>query len=210
MTISARSVPHFYLFADIDVTDAQALRATLGGDPPVSLTDFVVAAVARSLRRHERLNAHVGARGIILKAGCHVGLAVAVDDGVLVPSLIDADRRSLEQLAELRRQAITSARDGVVAPKPSPTFTVTSLAGYGVERFLPIINPPECAILAVGRSGERVVARDGNVVVREQLTLCLACDHRAVDGAGAAGFLQTLTGSLEAPAGLVQAEVGGS
>lgn len=210
MTLSARTVPHFYLFGDIDVTDAQTLRATLGGDPPVSLADFVLAAVARSLRQHERLNAHVGARGIVLKAGCHVGLAVAVDEGVLVPALVDADRHDLTDLAGLRRQVIAAARDGVVAPKPSPTFTVTSLAGYGVERFLPIINPPECAILAVGRSGERVVARDGAAVVRELMTVCLACDHRAVDGAVAAGFLQTLTEWFQDPARLVRVEVGGS
>ena len=148
--------------------------------------------------------------GIVLKAGCHVGLAVAVDEGVLVPALVDADRHGLTELADLRRQAIASARDGVVATKPSPTFTVTSLAGYGVERFLPIINPPECAILAVGRSGERVIARDGAAVVRQLMTVCLACDHRAIDGAGAAEFLQTLTGWLENPTRLVQVEVGGS
>jgi pyruvate dehydrogenase E2 component (dihydrolipoamide acetyltransferase) len=203
MSLSARSVPHFYLFIDVDVTDAQQLRTKLGADPALSLTDLIVAATARSLRQHERLNAHVGEREIVLKAGCHIGLAVAVDGGILVPALADADRHSLPELAALRHQAIDAARAGVVAQKPSPTFTITSLAGYGVERFLPIINPPECAILAVGRSGERVIAVAGAAVVREQMTLCLACDHRAVDGAGAAAFLQSLKGWLEEPARLI-------
>jgi pyruvate dehydrogenase E2 component (dihydrolipoamide acetyltransferase) len=202
MAISARSVPHFYLFADIDVTDAQALRATLG-EPTISLTDFVIAAVTRSLRAHERLNAHVGTGSTVLKAGCHIGFAVAVDEGVLVPALTDADRLGLAELAVRRRQVTSAARSGVVTPGSTPTFTITSLASYGVERFLPLINPPECAILAVGRSSERVIARDGATVVREQMTLCLACDHRAVDGAGAAAFLQTLTAWLEEPARLV-------
>ncbi len=203
MSLSARSVPHFYLFIDVDVTDAQQLRTKLGADPALSLTDLIVAATARSLRQHERLNAHVGEREIVLKAGCHIGLAVAVDGGILVPALADADRHSLPELAALRHQAIDAARAGVVAQKPSPTFTITSLAGYGVERFLPIINPPECAILAVGHSGERVIAVAGAAVVREQMTLCLACDHRAVDGAGAAAFLQSLKGWLEEPARLI-------
>jgi len=202
MTLSARNVPHFYLFADIDVTSAQALRTDLG-EPAISLTDFVVAAVARSLRAHERLNAHVGSRGVVLKAACHVGLAVAVEDGVLAPALADADRLGLAELADLRQRVTTAARAGVVAPQSPATFTITSLASYGVERFLPLINPPECAILAVGRSGDRVVARAGATVIREQMTVCLACDHRAVDGAGAAEFLQTLTAWLEDPARLL-------
>ena len=202
MTMSARTVPHFYLFADIDVTDAQALRSTLG-KPAISLTDFVVAAVGRSLRAHERLNAHVGTRGVVLKAACHIGLAVAVEEGVLVPCLADADRLGLAELADLRQRVTTAARAGIVAPQSSATFTITSLASYGVERFLPLINPPECAILAVGRSSERVVVRNGASAIRQLMTVCLACDHRAVDGAGAAEFLQTLTAWLQDPARLV-------
>ncbi|MDP6017569.1 MAG: dihydrolipoamide acetyltransferase family protein [Candidatus Latescibacteria bacterium] len=198
MTVSARSIPHFYLFGDIDVTDARIFRAGFA-DAPISLNDLIIVAVARALRQHGRFNAHVGASGIVLKAGCHVGIAVAVDDGILVPVVKDADGLSLTAVAEGRQQLIETARAGVVSPKPSPTFTITSLAGQGVERFLPLINPPECAILAVGRSGERVVAVDGAAVIREQMTVCLACDHRAVDGAGAAAFLQSVRKSLENP-----------
>ncbi len=199
MSASARHVPHFHLFADVDVTEAQALRRELGGDPVVSLTDLLVAATARALRRHERLNAHVGDSGLVLKAGCHVGLAVAVEEGVLVPALADADRRSLAELAEARTTLVESARRGLVPPDPAPTFTVTNLGGYGITRFLPLINPPECGILAAGRSEERVVAREGAAAVREVMTLVLACDHRAVDGAYAAGFLEDIRQALERP-----------
>ena len=199
MSASARHVPHFHLFADVDVTEAQALRRELGGDPAVSLTDLLVAAAARALRRHERINAHVGDSGLVLKAGCHVGLAVAVEEGVLVPALADADRKSLTELAEARAALVASARRGLVPPDPAPTFTVTNLGGYGITRFLPLINPPECGILAAGRSEERVVARAGTAAVREVITLVLACDHRAVDGAYAAGFLEDLRQALERP-----------
>lgn len=202
MAASARHIPHVYLFADVDVTAAQALRRTLGGEPAVSLTDLVVAAVAAALRAHDRLNAHVGDGALVLKAGCHIGLAVAVDDGILVPALADADRRGLRDLARARAALTQAARRGVVAPSPAPTFTITNLGAYGVSRFLPLINPPECAILAVGKSGDRVVARDGAPAVRELLTLCLACDHRAVDGAYAGAFLSDLQARLEDPAAL--------
>ncbi len=199
MSASARHIPHFHLFADVDVTEAQALRRGLGGDPAVSLTDLLVAAAARALRRHERINAHVGDSGLVLKAGCHVGLAVAVDEGVLVPALADADRKSLAELAEARAALVESARRGLVPPEPAPTFTVTNLGGHGITRFLPLINPPECGILAAGRSEERVVARAGAAAVREVITLVLACDHRAVDGAYAAGFLEDVRQGLEQP-----------
>ena len=199
MSASARHIPHFHLFADVDVTEAQALRRELGGDPAVSLTDLLVAAAARALRRHERINAHVGDSGLVLKAGCHVGLAVAVDEGVLVPALADADRKSLAELAEARAALVESARRGRVPPEPAPTFTVTNLGGYGITRFLPLINPPECGILAAGRSEERVVAREGAAAVREVITLVLACDHRAVDGAYGAGFLEDVRQGLEQP-----------
>ena len=199
MSASARHVPHFHLFADVDVTEAQALRRELGGEPAVSLTDLLIAAAARALRRHERLNAHVGDSGIVLKAGCHVGLAVAVEEGVLVPALADADRKGLEELAEARTALVEGARRGLVPPAPAPTFTVTNLGAYGITRFLPLINPPECGILAAGRSEERVVARARAPAVREVITLVLACDHRAVDGAYAAGFLEDVRKGLERP-----------
>ena len=199
MSASARHVPHFHLFADVDVTEAQALRREMTGEPAVSLTDLLIAAAARALRRHERLNAHVGDSGIVLKAGCHVGLAVAVEEGVLVPALADADRKGLEELAEARAALVEGARRGLVPPAPAPTFTVTNLGAYGITRFLPLINPPECGILAAGRSEERVVARAGAPAVREVITLVLACDHRAVDGAYAAGFLEDVQQGLERP-----------
>lgn len=199
MSASARHVPHFHLFADVDVTEAQALRREMTGEPAVSLTDLLIAAAARALRRHERLNAHVGDSGLVLKAGCHVGLAVAVEEGVLVPALADADRKGLAELAGARTALVEGARRGLVPPAPAPTFTVTNLGGYGITRFLPLINPPECGILAAGRSEERVVARAGAPAVREVITLVLACDHRAVDGAYAAGFLEDVRQGLERP-----------
>jgi pyruvate dehydrogenase E2 component (dihydrolipoamide acetyltransferase) len=197
MSSSARLIPHFYLVADIDVGEARQWLQELADDG-VGLTDIIVAAVARALRKFERLNAHVGEGGIVCKADVHIGLAVAVEDGVLVPALSHVDHADLATLGNARRQITAQARRGIVQPDPASTFTVSNLGPMGVSRFLPLINPPECAILAIGVAEERVVAREGRPTIREMLTVTLACDHRAVDGAYAAEFLAHFTQILEA------------
>ncbi len=197
MSMSAREIPHFFLFADIDVSDAREWQHELV-DEGVGLTDMIVAAAAKSLAKFERLNAHVGAGGIVCKAAVHVGLAVAVADGVLVPAISHADRADLVTLAASRQELTSRARRGIVDPDPPSTFTVSNLGSMGVSRFLPLINPPECAILGVGAAEERVVAHKGKATIREMMTVTLACDHRAVDGAYAANFLSHFTQTLEA------------
>ena len=196
MASSARLIPHFYLVADIDVGEARQCLRELADDG-AGLTDIVVAAAARALRKFERLNAHVGEGGIVCKADVHIGLAVAVEEGVLVPALSHVDRANLATLSQARRQITAQARRGIVQPDPASTFTVSNLGPMGVSRFLPLINPPECAILAIGAAEERVVAKEGQPAIREMLTVTLACDHRAVDGAYAAEFLAHFTQIVE-------------
>ena len=198
MSASARQIPHFYLFADVDVTSAMHRQQELKSEG-IGLTDMVVYACARSLRQFERLNAHVGDRGIVCKANVHIGLAVAIDDGLLVPPLPHADRVGLRTLAQMRRTTVDRARTGLVDPEPATTFTISNLGPLGVTRFLPLINPPECAILGVGCTQQGVVAQGGKPMVRDMMTLSLACDHRAVDGAYAAAFLAQLKQMLQSP-----------
>ena len=199
MALSARTIPHFYLFADVDMTAVLDRRLQSDSDTRVSLTTLVVRAAAQTLRQFERMNAHVGEREITLKQGIHIGVATAVDGGLLVPVVADADRRDLDGIDVACRDNAAAARRGVVALGPSGTFTISNLGMYDINRFLPLINPPECAILAVGKIEERVVPSQRCITIRDMMTLCLACDHRGVDGAYAARFLEQLKGTLEDP-----------
>ncbi|GAG19970.1 unnamed protein product, partial [marine sediment metagenome] len=164
------------------------------------VTDMIVKAVARSLRSYPKLNAHVSADGINVKADVNVGIAVAVDDGLLVPVIGQADTRSLTEVSTVAKKNADDARRGMVNPEPIGTFTVTSLGMYGVRQFAAMINPPECAILAIGSAEPRVVPVQGGIGVRRMMTVTLACDHRAADGADAAGLLNGIREMLESPA----------
>jgi pyruvate dehydrogenase E2 component (dihydrolipoamide acetyltransferase) len=198
LTASARDIPHFYLSAEADVTDVQAWRRerNAGGDLHLTVTDLVIKAAADALREFERLNAHVAEDRLIVKPDVNVGVAVAAEEGLLVPVIAEADRKSLEEVSRLSRQHAEAARRGVLRSGAEGTFTVSSLGMWGVTQFLPIINPPECAILAVAAARQRVVPTGGGVGVREMMPLTLGCDHRAVDGAYAARFLQNVSDRL--------------
>jgi pyruvate dehydrogenase E2 component (dihydrolipoamide acetyltransferase) len=145
--------------------------------------------VAQTLGAFPRLNAHVEEERLVLRKSINLGVAVAVEEGLLVPVIPDAGSLSLDEIAELSRKNAEAARRGVVDSRHLGTFTVSSLGMHGISRFLPIINPPECAILGVGAAEPRVVPVPGGIGVRHMMTLDLACDHRAVDGVYAAGFL---------------------
>ena len=203
MTLSKQTVPHFYLSADVDMTSLLVWRRAFNQweGAEVSITDLLIRTVARTLARFKRLNAHVQADRMILKKRIHIGVATAVEDGLLVPVVEDADRMRLSEISQIRRDVTEAARRGALKPGPAGTFTITNLGAGGVTRFLPIIQPPECAILGAGSVAERVVSVDRAPAVRDMMTLTLACDHRGVDGAYAAGFLDQLKRALEQPDG---------
>jgi pyruvate dehydrogenase E2 component (dihydrolipoamide acetyltransferase) len=169
----------------------------------ITYTDLLVKVVAAALRRHPRLNAswHAERGDVRLNSDINIGLAVAVDDGLIVPVIHHADQMGLGQLAARRVEIVARAQAGKLAPADlgGGTFTLSNLGMYGVDAFIAIVNPPQAAILAVGRIAERVVAVSGHPAVRPMLTLGLSCDHRVVDGARGAQFLQTVAELVEAP-----------
>jgi pyruvate dehydrogenase E2 component (dihydrolipoamide acetyltransferase) len=164
-------------------------------------TDFLVKLTAISLQKHPRLNARWDGAKVEESVGIHIGFAVDTDAGVLVPVLRDVTALGLKQLAALSRELTERARQRqlTAAEQQGGTFTVTNLGAYGVDAFTPIINPPECAILGMGRIQRRPVVVGEQIVAREQVTLSLTFDHRIVDGAPAARFLQTLCALIENP-----------
>jgi pyruvate dehydrogenase E2 component (dihydrolipoamide acetyltransferase) len=167
----------------------------------LTYTDLLVKLVAQALRAHERVNAAWIDGRIVANAAVHVGLAVAVEDGLLVPVIRHADRLGLEEIATVRADLVARAQTGKlgVDELQGGTFTISNLGMFGIDQFSAIINPPQAAILAVGRIAERVVAVDGKPKVRPMLTLNLSSDHRVVDGARAARFLDHLANLIEEP-----------
>ena len=196
---SKHTIPHFHLFQDVDMTEADEWRRGFNAARGVhiTITDLVVKAAAMAMRECPKLNAHVEAEKITLCGNVHVGVAVAVEDGLLVPVIPNADRLRLAEISERSSSNADAARRGALAPGPTGTFTVTSLGMHGVKRFVPIINPPECAILAVGSIAPAVVPVPGGIGVRDMMSLTLGCDHRAVDGAAAATLLREVKTDLE-------------
>jgi len=199
LTISAQTIPHFYVSLDVDMTDAQQWRRRFNRERGVhvTVTDVLVKASAAALAEFDRLNAHVEADKLILKKDVNVGVAVAVADGLLVPVIPRADKKSLAAISGISRKNAEAARRGAFSSPAVGTFTVSSLGMCGVSRFLPIINPPECAILAVATAEKRVVPLGTGIGLRDVMTLTLGCDHRAVDGACAAAFLNRIRECIE-------------
>lgn len=179
----------------------KALREEWGDDAP-GYTEFVLAAVARALRAHPRVNATIQGNEIHVLSGVHVGVAIAVDNGLMVPVLRDTDRLSLMELTAESRRLATAARTGKLSldDLEGGTFSVTTLGAYGVDTFTPVINPPNVAILGVGRIRDDVRWKTKKKARRRRvLPLSLTIDHRALDGAPAGEFLATLRDHLESP-----------
>lgn len=197
------TVPHFYLERDVNATALGQWRKALQARSraKITYTDLMVKAVAAVLRKHSRLNASWHDEQIIANREINVGLAVAVEDGLLVPVVHNADHLGLSEIAVRRSELVEKAQAGKLPPADlaNGTFTISNLGMFGVERFNAIVNPPQAAILAVGAIVERVVPVNGQPAVQPMMTLTLSCDHRIVDGARAAQFLQTLVGYLEDP-----------
>jgi pyruvate dehydrogenase E2 component (dihydrolipoyllysine-residue acetyltransferase) len=209
MTESRSQIPEFTLEAEIEMEAIAELREELrdlGREPLPSFNDLVVKAVAVSLRRHLAVNASWASGRIRRNEHVNVGIAVATDDALYVPTLFDADALSVFEIAVRTRAQIEKVMAGTLAPEElgGGTFTVSNLGMFGVRRFNAVINPPQAAILAVGEVARRpVVAEDGAIVARHQMDVALSCDHRVVYGAEAARFLQTLKSLLERPVALV-------
>ncbi len=204
MAESRATVPDFELRCEVDMTLAVALRTQLGeiADPAPSYNDFIVRAVALALREFPRVNGAYRDSGFETYSRVNVGIAVAAEDALLVPTIFDADRRSVIQIAAVSRELAAKVRDGSVLPAElsGGTFSVSNLGMYGVDSFTAVINPPQAAILAVGSLKPRAVVDDsGSVVSRPTVHLTLACDHRVLYGADGARFLARVRDLLQTP-----------
>jgi pyruvate dehydrogenase E2 component (dihydrolipoamide acetyltransferase) len=207
-TASWQSVPQFHLRRDVDATRLRSWRDVARGKPggeAVNITDLLVKVVGESLRRHPRVNSSWREGELVPARSVNVALAVATDDALVVPVIHKADRLSLPGIAARRKALVAAARAGVLQPADvsGGTFTISNLGMFGVDSFDAIVNAPQAGILAVGRIADRIVPVDGAAVVRPVLQLTLTFDHRVVDGARGAAFLDTLASLLEEPAGLV-------
>lgn len=203
MSESKATVPDFHVTAEVDMTAAVAWR-TQAGRPAPTANDLVVKATALALRACPRVNGAYRDGRFERYERVNVGIAVAVPDALLVPTIFDADRRPLAEIAALSRTAAERARSGAITPPElsGGTFTVTNLGMLGVTSFTAIINPPQAANLTVGAIVPRAVPVAGTVVVRQIMALTLVCDHRILYGADAARFLAQVRKGLEAPATL--------
>lgn len=191
----AWTAPMFGLTAEIDMTAASARRSE-----GITLTDVIVESCVKALQAHPKLNAHFRDDAVVFYDDINVGLAVANDKGLIVPVIHGAQKLSLPEIGARRRELIGKTRTGglKVPDVTGGTFTVSNLGMFDVTRFTAIINPPQVAILAVGSTVHRQVWNDGEPAWRPVAEFTLTSDHRAVDGAAAAGFLQALKRNLEA------------
>jgi pyruvate dehydrogenase E2 component (dihydrolipoyllysine-residue acetyltransferase) len=209
MAESKATIPDFALQLEIDMEDAAAMREHLkevAGEAEVvpSFNDMVVKAAALALHEFPRANGSYRDGRFELHSRVNVGVAVATDDALVVPTVFDVDRKSLGEVARTTRELAGKVRDGTVSPSElsGGTFTVSNLGMYGITSFRAVINPPQAAILAVGAIEPRPVVRKGKVRVRKRMTVTLACDHRILYGADAARFLARIRDLLEQPAAL--------
>ncbi len=201
LTRSWAEVPHFYLVREVNTSALRAWRQERrrsGGGVP-SVSDVLVSLCAAALVEHPRMNASWTDGTITLHPSVNIGLAVAIDDGLIVPVIHGVERMSMEQITARRTELVERARSGTLRPEDiaGGTFSITNLGMYGVDSFDAIVNPPQAAILAVGRITDRVVAVKGEPSVQPMMTLTLSVDHRAADGARAAPFLDTLASLIE-------------
>jgi pyruvate dehydrogenase E2 component (dihydrolipoamide acetyltransferase) len=204
MTQSKQSAPHFYMSMDIDMTVVVGMRNSFkqrGERVLPSINDFILSACARALREFPILNARFTHDGIEFLSEINIGMAVALEEGLVVPVIRDADQLSLDDLAQQSRQLSEKAQQKKLLPfdYEGGTFTVSNLGMLGVDCFVAIINPPQCAILAVGRVAPRAVADEVGIAVRPMMTVTLSADHRVVDGALAARFLADFKRRMENP-----------
>jgi pyruvate dehydrogenase E2 component (dihydrolipoamide acetyltransferase) len=197
------TAPHFYLTLDIDMDNAIAARKSINasGDVKVSFNDMVVKAVAMSLRKHPTINSAWMGDFIRRNQHVHIGVAVAVDEGLLVPVVRFADTKGFAQIGAEVKDFAQKAKDKKLQPADweGNTFTISNLGMFGIESFTAIVNPPDSCIMAVGGIKEVPVVKNGQIVPGNVMKITLSCDHRVVDGASGAAFLQTFKQYMENP-----------
>ncbi|WP_036379960.1 pyruvate dehydrogenase complex dihydrolipoamide acetyltransferase [Muricauda sp. MAR_2010_75] len=197
------TAPHYYLTIEVDMSNAMASRSQINNlpDTKVSFNDMVLKACAMALKKHPQVNTSWNGETTVYKHHVHMGVAVAVDEGLVVPVIKFADQLSLTQLGTAVKDLAGRARSKKIKPDEmeGSTFTVSNLGMFGIQEFTSIINQPNSAILSVGAIVEKPVVKNGQIVVGNTMKITLACDHRTVDGATGAQFLQTLRAYLENP-----------
>ncbi len=197
-------VPHFFLTADVDMARATELRQQFNElelGARISFNDIVIKATALALARHPECNAWWGGDHVRRHNRVHIGVAVAIDDGLITPVVRDAHARPVAEISNEVKELAGLARAKRLTPDQytGSTFSISNLGMFGIEQFTGVINPPEAGILAVGAVEERPVALDGRIVVRPRMRMTMSCDHRVIDGAQGARFLATLKDILEKP-----------
>lgn len=201
------NAPHFYLTIEINMDKAIQMRKRVNEVAPtkISFNDFVIKAVAASLRKHPAINASWMGDSIRMNNDINVGVAVAIDEGLMVPVVRYADMKTLSQINVEVKALAGKARDRKLQPQEMQgnTFTISNLGMFGIEEFTAIINPPDSCILAVGAIKEKAVVENGEIKVGSRMKVTLSCDHRVVDGAKGSQFLQTLQAILEDPVRLL-------
>jgi len=209
MSQSKREAPHYYLLVDIDMTDALALRKqvneTLPEEQHVTVNDLIVKACAIALQRHPQFNTTVTGETFTRIEAQNVCVAIALEDGLIAPAILDAGRKTLVEIGRETKDLVARARGGSLRPDEitAGTFSITNLGAYGIETLIGIIQPPQTAILGVGAATAQPAVLDGAVVVRQVMKAALSADHRVTDGAQGARFLGEIKSLLEKPVLLV-------
>jgi pyruvate dehydrogenase E2 component (dihydrolipoamide acetyltransferase) len=206
LVTSIGPIPTFYLTIEVDMSHLQGARERVNArleaqGTKVSINDFIIKAVAVALRQHPEINAQWTDAAIRRFNRVHIGVAVAVEEGLITPIVRDADQLGVAEISQQVRELAKRARERKLQPDEytGATFSISNLGMFGIDEFTAIINPPEAAILAIGRVEDKVVAQFGEVITQPRMRVTMSCDHRVIDGATGAKFLQTLRQYLEEP-----------
>lgn len=202
MTEVKPGVPHFYLTVDVDMEAAMKIREEAKAlESKVSVNDIIVKAAAIALRRYPKVNVSLQGDNVLHHGTADVGIAVALEEGLITPIIRDADLKGLSAISAEARELAERARKRALKPDEytGGSLTVSNLGMYGIDQFVAVINPPQAAILAVGTVADKAVVRDGQIQVRKTMTATLSCDHRVIDGAVGAEYLRELKALLEHP-----------
>ena len=208
LVTSLGPVPHFFLTTEIEMDRAVEMRKninTLDPDLKISINDIIIKVAAAALMKHPQVNASYQDRSVRFYSQADIGVAVAIEEGLITPVVRAANQKSLSEIAAEVRELAERARNRKLRPEEytGATFSISNLGMFGIDEFTAVINPPEGAILAVGAVSPKPVVRDEHVVVRQMMRVTMSCDHRVIDGATGAKFLQTFKKLLENPLYLI-------
>jgi len=201
---SKRTIPHFYLTVDVEIDKLLALRKQIKAtseDYNISVNDFIIKACAMALRKHPAANVQYAGDKLLQFKRADISVAVAIEGGLITPVIRGADSKSLNDISTEMRELAGKAREGKLKPEEfqGGSFSISNLGMFGIKHFDAVINPPQAGILAVGKGEQRAVVKNGALAIANVMTVTLSCDHRAIDGAVGAEFLQFVKGFLEEP-----------